>query len=109
MPQHGEEIIPLSRFRAALARARRGNRADAILSYPAATQLVQQLPLQELFFAIQELGLADAHDLLALCTPEQVQGFVDLDCWSRDHLDDSKLHLWLDALDLASPRRILPM
>ena len=50
---NGDEIIPLSKWRAALARARRGNKADAILSEPDAAKLVPTLPVQELYYAIK--------------------------------------------------------
>lgn len=93
-----DEIIQLSRWRAALARARRGRKADAILSEPDAARLVPQLPVQELYYAIKEVGLADAEELVALATPEQVQGFVDLDVWERDHLEERRLDAWIEAL-----------
>jgi hypothetical protein len=93
-----DEIIPLSRWRAALARARRGRKADAIISEPDAAQLVPRLPVQELYYAIKEVGLADAAELVALATPEQVQGFVDLDVWERDHLDERRVDAWIETL-----------
>ncbi len=93
-----EGVIPLSRWRAALARARRGRKADAIISEPDAAQLVPSLPVQELYYAIKEVGLADAAELVALATPEQVQGFVDLDTWERDHLDERRVDAWLETL-----------
>jgi hypothetical protein len=93
-----DDIIPLSRWRAALARARRGRKADAIISEPDAAQLVPRLPVQELYYAIKEVGLADAEELVALATPEQVQGFVDLDAWERDHLEVERVNAWIEAL-----------
>src|SRR2546421_6240360 len=87
-----DDIIQLSRWRAALARARRGRKADAIISEPDAARLVPTLPVQELYYAIKEVGLADAAELVALATAEQVQGFVDLDVWERDHLDERRVH-----------------
>jgi len=93
-----DDIIQLSRWRAALARARRGRKADAIISEPDAAKLVPSLPVQELYYAIKEVGLADAAELVALATPQQVQGFVDLDAWERDHLDENKLNGWIETL-----------
>src|SRR4051794_26690466 len=101
-----EDIIPLSRWRAALARARRGKKADAILSEPDAARLVPTLPVQELYYAIKEVGLADAEDLLALATAQQVQGFVDLDAWERDHLDERRLNAWIEALSDAGYEKL---
>jgi hypothetical protein len=97
-PKDKGEIIPLSRWRAALARARRGRRAEALLEEPDAAQLIPQIPVQDLYYAIKEVGLADAYEVLALATPEQVRGFLDLDIWERDHLDETRMNEWLEAL-----------
>ncbi len=101
-----DDVIPLSRWRAALARARRGRKADAILSERDAAQLVPSLPVQELYYAIKEVGLADAEELVALATPDQVQGFVDLDVWERDHLDERRVGAWLETLADAGPDKL---
>jgi hypothetical protein len=101
-----DAIIPLSRWRAALARARRGRRADALLEEPDAAKLVPQLPIQELYYAIKEVGIADAQELVALASPEQVRGFVDLDAWERDHLDEARMREWMNALVEAGPGRL---
>lgn len=93
-----EGVIPLSRWRAALARARRGRKADAIIGEPDAERLVPTLPVQELYYAIKEVGLADASELVALASAEQVQGFIDLDVWERDHLDERRLDAWIETL-----------
>ena len=98
MADSDEGVIPLSRWRAALARARRGRKADAILSEPDAAQLVPRLPVQDLYYAITEVGLADAQELVALATPEQLQGFVDLDVWERDRLDEQRIAAWMETL-----------
>src|SRR5215510_13607898 len=101
-----DNIIELSKWRAALARARRGRKADAILSEPDAAQLVPSLPIQELYYAIKEVGLADAAELVALATPAQVQGFVDLDVWDRDRLDVEKVNAWIDTLGEAGYEKL---
>jgi hypothetical protein len=106
MPESDDEVIPLSRWRAALARARRTRRADAILAEPDAAQLVPRLPVQELFYAIKEVGLADARELVALASPEQIRGFLDLDVWHKDHLDEATMTAWLDAVVDAGPEKL---
>jgi len=102
----GDDVIPLSRFRAQLARAKRGGRAEAILSAPDPAALVPTLPIQDLYFAIKEVGLADATDLVALATPSQVRGFIDLDAWDRDQLDEAKMEEWLVAVAEAGPVKL---
>jgi hypothetical protein len=101
-----KSVIPLSRWRAALARARRGRKADAILSEPDAEKLVPQLPVQDLYYAIKEVGLADAQELVALASPEQVRSFIDLDVWERDGLDEKRLNAWIETLVDAGPETL---
>jgi Family of unknown function (DUF6178) len=101
-----DAVIPLSRWRAALARARKGRRADALIAEPDAAQLVPNVPVQDLYYAIQEVGLADAQELVSLATPEQVRGLVDLDVWERDQLDEHRLDAWLEALVDIGPEKL---
>ncbi len=96
-------IIPLSHWRAQVARARKTRRIDALLEERDAEKLVPQLPIEELFYTIKEVGLHDAEDLLALTSPEQVQGFLDLDVWQREHFDEARAVQWFDALVSAGP------
>jgi hypothetical protein len=106
MPDDDKGIVPLSRWRAALARARRGRKADALLEEPDAAKLVPQLPVQELYYAIKEVGLADAEELVALASPLQVRGFIDLDVWERDALDERRLNAWIETLVDAGPEKL---
>jgi hypothetical protein len=101
-----DDVIPLSRWRAALARARRGRRAEALLEEPDAAELIRQVPIQDLYYAIKEVGLADAHEVVALASPEQVRGLVDLDVWERDRLDETRMNEWLEALVDAGPEQL---
>jgi hypothetical protein len=71
---------------------------ERLLDRPDAARLVRQTPVQPLYLFIRSLGLADARELLALCTPEQVQVFLDLDGWERDHIQPRRLFVWLQAL-----------
>lgn len=71
---------------------------DALISRPDAARLVRQLEVQPLFLLIKSLGLADAGPLLALCSSEQLQGFLDLDGWQRDRLAPARLSEWLRAI-----------
>ena len=106
MSESNESVIPLSRWRAALARARRGRKADAIMNEPDVEKLVPTLPVQELYYAIKEVGLADAADLVALATPAQIQGFVDLDVWDRDRFDVERLNAWIETLSEAGYEKL---
>jgi hypothetical protein len=101
------DVVPLSRFApGALASRRPARRLEAIFGSADPEAHVAALPIQDLYFLIQELGLADAHELVALATPEQVQGFLDLDAWKADRLDDAAVVPWLEALIAAGPERL---
>ena len=79
---------------------------DNLLSRPDATRLVRATPIQPLFLFIESLGLADAHDLVAMCLPEQIQGFLDLDVWDKDQLVPSRVAAWLAQLIELPPSRL---
>lgn len=71
---------------------------ERLLDRPDAARLVRHTPVQPLFLFIKSLGLADATDLLRLCSAEQVQAFLDLDCWQGDRLVPARVYPWLTAL-----------
>jgi hypothetical protein len=102
----GGEVIPLSFWRAALARARSSRRASALYELPDAARVVPTLPVQDLYYLIRELGLADSRELLALASPTQVRGFLDFDVWDRDHLAPRRMAEWIDALCDLGPERL---
>jgi len=89
--------VPLSRFRAALARPAGKKRVDALLASDHAEAEVQALSVPELYFLIKDVGLVDCYDLAALATPEQMRGCVDLDAWDRDQPQLEAVRHWLAA------------
>ncbi|MCP3142469.1 DUF6178 family protein [Pyxidicoccus xibeiensis] len=72
-------------------------RVDALLEAPDARKLVRSLPPEDLYVTIQELGLADATELVQLASPAQFRAFVDLGGWQRDKLDPHAVLTWLRA------------
>jgi hypothetical protein len=105
-----DEILPLSRWRATLARARaqKGGKgfAEALIADPEAPRWVPELPPQELYYAIREIGIDDAQELLALASPEQVRSFLDLAAWEREQLVPERAAEWIDALVDLGPERL---
>src|SRR5205823_6344527 len=89
---------PLARLRAQLAGPRGYRRIDALLSQDDAEGAVAALSPNEVFELVHEVGFEDAQDLIALATPEQIQGCFDLDAWNKDQLDVAPLKPWLTAL-----------
>jgi hypothetical protein len=87
----------LERVRADLRRASGKRRLDVILSQREPAALVRALPADELYLTIREIGLGDAVELVQLATPAQFRTFLDLACWSGDHLAPRKALPWLRA------------
>lgn len=90
--------VPLSRFRAALARPAGTKRLEALISADDAMAQVQALGVPDLYFLIKDIGIADSYDLLALASSEQVQGCLDLDSWERDRPQLEGIKPWLAAV-----------
>jgi hypothetical protein len=72
-------------------------RLDALIESPEARALVRSLPAEELYTTIQEVGLADATELVQLASPAQFRTFVDLGGWKRDRLEPHAVLTWLRA------------
>ena len=72
-------------------------RLDALLDGPDARAVVRALPPENLYVTIQEVGLADATELVQLASPGQFRAFVDLGGWKRDALDPHDVLTWLRA------------
>jgi hypothetical protein len=94
----GGGLGPLDRIRAQLAGPRGYRRIDALLSSDDAPAAIAQLSPNEVFELVHEVGFEDAADLIHLATPEQIQGCIDLDGWTKDQLDVAPLRPWLLSL-----------
>ncbi len=79
---------------------------DHLLERADAPRLVRATPVQPLFLFMRALGLADALDVLALCSTEQVQAFLDMDGWERDRLAPTRVLPWLLALGELGPSKL---
>jgi hypothetical protein len=94
-----EGVVALSRWRAVLARSRHPRkRLELVLADPQAVEIVPRIPIEDLYYLVRGVGLADAGDVLRLASPDQLQGCLDLDLWERDRLSSSRLIAWLEAL-----------
>lgn len=91
-------IVPLSRFRAVLARPDGRQRMEALLAADDPEAAIVALPATELYQIIAEVGLDEAIELVAFATPEQLRGCLDIDVWDRDQLQAEAMTPWLQAL-----------
>jgi hypothetical protein len=91
-------VVPLSRFRTALGRSSGARQVDALISAADPHAAVAALSVPELYYLIKDVGFADTAELIALATPEQIRGCVDMDVWDRDRVTDLAVRPWLAAL-----------
>ncbi len=103
------DLVPLSRFRASLTRPRGVRRMEALLEAPDPEAAVAALSVPDFYFLVKEVGLADAGDLVALATPEQVRGALDLEVWDRDRVQLDAAGPWLASLIEAGPDKLAEM
>ena len=73
------DLVPLSRFRASLTRPRGVRRMDALLEAAESAAAVAALSVPDFYFLVKEVGLGDSDELIALATPQQIRGCLDLE------------------------------
>ncbi len=67
---------------------------------------MQALEPLEAYFIVKEVGLESALPILKAATPEQLQAFVDLDCWVNSTPDAIELDGWLSAFASEGPEAL---
>ncbi len=92
--------LPAEERLAVIHAARGRDKYDLLLDAEDGQQMVTQLPPQDLFLLVKELGREDVQELLPMATPEQIAVGIDLDSWQGDRFDgDSSLEWLLTSLD----------
>ena len=71
---------------------------EALLDRPDAEDHIKTLNPHALFQLVQRAGLDQGIDLIPYTAPEQMQIFVDLDCWRRDRIDPRRMATWLGII-----------
>jgi hypothetical protein len=100
------ELVPLSRFRASLTRPRGVRRMEALLEAPDPGAAVAALSVPDFYFLVKEVGLADAGELVALATSQQLRGALDLEIWDRDRVQLEAVSPWLTTVMEAGPDKV---
>lgn len=59
---------------------------DMILASPDAKAMIQAMPVQPLYYAMKQRGLADCLEILPMLTQDQVVRMLDYDVWQKDEL-----------------------
>lgn len=101
MTEPGAPLSPLARLRAQLAGPRGARRLESLLAAPDPQAAVAALGVPEVHELIVELGFDEASELVALATPEQLRGCLDLEVWDKDQLAPAAARPWLTAIAAA--------
>jgi hypothetical protein len=88
----------LGGFRSKLTELRGARRIDALISQDDAAAAVAALTPGEIYELVHEAGFEDSGDLIALATPEQLQGCLDFEAWDKDEYLTNAFHPWLTVL-----------
>ena len=73
--------------------------------HPAA--LIHSFPEADFFFLLNDIGIHDALEILALASDRQWEYILDIELWEKDRIDINSVTRWLDILFQAAPA-VLP-
>ena len=93
-----ETSIAFQRLESALPAGKPVEQIIAILDRDDAEDYIKTIPAHTFFHLIKDAGFDQGMDLIPYASPEQLQVFVDLDCWRKDTLDIRRLAPWLAVM-----------
>ncbi len=73
--------------------------------HPAA--LIHSFPETDFYFLVNDVGISDAYEILALASDKQWEYILDIELWEKDRIDIDSVTKWLDILFLAAPERFV--
>ena len=71
---------------------------DALLERDDIEDHIKTLNPHTFFRLIKEAGFDQGMDLIPYASPDQLQIFVDLDCWKKDRIDTHRMAAWMAVL-----------
>lgn len=89
------QLPALAVGRAMLAAAPGRRKIDVIYGVSDPKAFVRRLPAEDLYFAMREVGLTDAVDVIGLLSPLQFRTMLDLDVWDKDEPSPARILDWL--------------
>jgi len=73
--------------------------------HPAA--LIHSFPEEDFYFLVNDIGIYDAFEILALASDKQWEYILDIELWGKDRIDINSVTRWLDILFQAAPVRFV--
>lgn len=92
------ELTAFTRLESALPAGNPVEQIVAILDREDAEEFIKTIQPHTLFRLIKDAGFDQGMDLIPYVSPQQLQVFIDLDCWRKDTLDTRKLAAWLAVM-----------
>ncbi len=77
-----------------------------IIDSPQALPLVHSFPEQDLHILINEIGIHDALQILAMASNRQWEYMIDQEVWDKDKVSGIAVSKWIDLLIKADPARL---
>jgi hypothetical protein len=90
--------LPFFEKMALVLSLRRKDREKLILLSTEPQRLVENMPEEEFYFTIKELGEEDSLTLLELASPQQIAFCLDLEVWKKNRLKPQKMLKWIELL-----------
>jgi len=73
--------------------------------HPAA--LIHSFPETDFYFLVNDIGISDSFEILALASEKQWEYILDIELWEKDRIDINSVTMWLDILFQAAPARFV--
>lgn len=73
--------------------------------HPAA--LVHSFPEADLYFLVNDIGINDSLEIIALASYRQWEYILDIELWEKDRIDLNSATKWLDVFFQAAPARFV--
>jgi hypothetical protein len=84
-------------------------RLDRIIADPEAKRILKAFDPPELYWMVKHIGENDVSELLELCAPEQIEFFLDMECWEKGVFSEEKFITWLGHLLDIGDKRIIEL
>lgn len=99
-------LIHLDTLNTVLVKNKKFTDPTAILNYDKPAEIIERLPTETLYFMLKTSAKETFLELLPYTTPEQIKGFIDLECWDKDRLDPKALLNWMTDITLVGKEKL---
>jgi len=88
-------VLALEEKRAIVLAADPVERVSLLYLAEDVAELVQSLPERELYASVQAVGKWETQELIEAASPEQINFFLDQECWRGENLDSRSTMEWM--------------